>query len=385
MSVVNSNHFAEGWQKKGTEEISDNLRDVREELTKQDQTSAGKTMDSLAQAKTNKSTEGTKPDSTRANTDVEKQAEQARARPETREQGTKLQSQEQAFQKARSNARNLGELVGKGAQANGKAATQEAVVSRNPAQDANLQQNTNQQSAGFTLSQTINQVPHQQVNPQIQQTVQNTNPQTQPQRGTRTSDPQQSQFVNEQVHVATDAAHQAAQAARSGLTPTAQPTDTTVVKREGGGDKDVSKEKKSKQSSSKSGGVYGARATRDLDDLLGGVSVDVGSGGSDDGAEVFGSAPAVINEIPEEDGSMKVFNEFDTANPGIEMLLAKRNILEHHVVKRLKEIQELDHSIDNKISDIYATKSLSDRIVGELKDELSSAKFHKSVYGGLIG
>lgn len=386
MAVINSNHFTEGWQKdNAAKKVTDNLKDIREHLTNQDRASAKNTMDSLAQARASRTSESARPDSARTNTDVQKQAEEGSRRPETQDQSSRTQSQEQAFQRARSDARNLGELAHRGAQANGRA-TQEAVVSRNPAQDANLQQNANQQSAAFTLSQNVNQVPQQPVNPQVQQPVQQ-GPQVpnqqQTQRGTRPDNPQQSQFINEEPFVATDAAHQAAQTARSGLTPTAQQTDTSVVKRDGEGDKS---EKKTKQSSSKSGGVYGAKATKDLDKLLeGGISADVGGGGSDDGAELTAAPAVVLNEIPAEDDSMIVFNEYDTSNPGIEMLLAKRNILENHVVKRLQEIQELDYRVASRINDIYATRSLSDRIVGDLKDELSSAKFHKSVYGGLIG
>lgn len=396
MSLVRSNHFAEGWQnKKASEKVSENIRDNGQQSRARDSQIANKTLDALKNSKTSETRDSSRPDNANAQASRQSQTQRASTpRQETQQEGARITSQEQAFQKARSDANRLGDLAKSNpAQTKANASTSEAVVSRNPSTQPNLQPNqqTPQHQSTFTLSQTMNRVPHQ---PNAQQThhqaaTKTVDPnnasreQGRTQTRDRANDQPNAQRAPNQGQAATaQAVTQTASSAQAGLTPSQEGGERSVVKREGDGEK--VKEKKS-TSSSKSSGVYQSRATRDLEQILeGGVSSNAGGDG-DAEAEVSEGQQVFLNELPEEDSTLTVFNEYDTSNPGIETVLAKRNILEHHVIKRLTEIEALNVMVETKINDVYATTALTDRIIGDLKDELNSAKFHRGVYGGLVG
>lgn len=400
MTIGKTNHFADGWQnKKASEKVSENIRDNGQQGRTRDGEIAQKTMDAIKNSRTSETRDSSRPDNANAQASRQSQTQRASTpRQETQQEGAKITSQEQAFQKARNDASRLGDLAKSNpAQTQTRTSTADAVVSRNPSTQPNLTPNsqTPQQQSTFTLSQAMNRVPHQ---PNAQQTnhqaaTKTVDPnnasreQGRTQRSDRADEQPNAQRAPNQGQAATaQAVTQTASTAQSGLTPSQEGGDRSVVKREGDGEK--VKEKKS-SSSSKSSGVYQSRATRDLEQILeGGVSSNAGGDGDAD-AEVSESQPVFLNELPEEDATLTIFNEYDTANPGIEMVLAKRNILERHVIKRLTEIEALNvmvgTQIKTKIDDVYATQALKDRIIGELKDDLDSAKFHKGVYGGLIG
>jgi hypothetical protein len=393
-SVVRSDHFADGWQnKKASEKVAEHIRDDGQKSRMRDSEIANKTLDALKNSNTNEARDSSRPNN--ANAPASQPPRTSTTRQETQQEGARLTSQEQAFERAKNDANRLGNLARSNpAQMQSRTSTSDAVVSRNPSTQPNLTPDpqTPRHQSTFTLSQAMNRVPHQ---PNAQQTnyqaaAKTVDPnnasreQGRAQRSDRADEQPNAQKAPNQGQAATaQGVAQTAGTAQSGLTPGQEGGGRSTVKREGDGEK--IKEKKNSSSSSKSSGVYQSRATRDLEQILeGGVSSNTG-GGSDAEAEVSENPPVLLKEIPEEDTTLTIFNEYDTSNPGIETVLAKRNILERHVIKRLTEIEALNVMVETRINDVYATTALKDRIIGDLKDELDSAKFHKSVYGGLIG
>jgi len=165
------------------------------------------------------------------------------------------------------------------------------------------------------------------------------------------------------------------------------------------GDKKLSKSEKSEKGEKSKKGAKGAGKaaasdkSKELNALLGG---DVSSEGHEP-EEFVEAAAHEIGFLEEGDsraeGLVKVINEFDTDNPGIEAVLAKAQYYRNKVIQepRLVHAAELDGELGGKIKDMFETPALSERIVGKLRDEfqedLSVAKFlYSSVYnGGLIG
>ncbi len=392
MSVIRSNHFADGWQnKKASEKVTEHIREEGQKSRMRDSEIANKTLDALKNSRTNEARDSSRPNN--ANAPASQPPRTSTTRQETQQEGARLTSQEQAFERVKNDANRLGNLARSNpAQMQPRTSTSDAVVSRNPSAQLNLTPNTQTpwHQSTFTLSQAANRVPHQ---PNAQQTnyqaaAKTVDPnnasreQGRAQRSDRADEQPNAQKASNQGQAATaQGVAQTTGTAQSGLTPNQEGDNRSTVKREGDGEKI----KEKKNSSSKSGGVYQSRATRDLEQILeGGVSSNTG-GDSETKAEVDENQAVFLNEIPKEDTTLTIFNEYDTSNPGIETVLAKRNILERHVIKRLTEIEALNVMVETKINDVYATTALKDRIIGDLKDELDSAKFHKSVYGGLIG
>jgi hypothetical protein len=164
----------------------------------------------------------------------------------------------------------------------------------------------------------------------------------------------------------------------------------TGGKKDGVGKKDGAKEKRGAKGTGK---AAGADKSKELNALLGG---DVSSEGHEPEEFVEAAAHEVgfLEEgDPRAEGLVKVINEYDTENPGIEAVLAKAQFYKNKILQepRLSKAADLDESLGEKIADMFETPSLSSRIVGKLKDEfkedLSVAKFlYSSVYnGGLIG
>jgi len=121
--------------------------------------------------------------------------------------------------------------------------------------------------------------------------------------------------------------------------------------------------------------------------MLGGFS-----GGSDTGNMEAENGPAVAavedvereGALPESDPSLHIYSEFDSENPGIEAVKSKAQLFSRFVEKkkRLNEIAKLDSELDGKIDDLFKNKPFTERIVGDLKDEIKLASMLGSVYGG---
>ena len=124
-----------------------------------------------------------------------------------------------------------------------------------------------------------------------------------------------------------------------------------------------------------SGGTGGGTSEGDTQDL---VPMDaVVAEGS------VGAAAGAPEAMPETDPHFQVFSEFDEANPGVEFVKSKAQLLNRLVVKtqRLKEIADFNFELTNGIV------ALSKRIgEGEMGQELAKAMNRRdSVYGMMKG
>lgn len=144
-------------------------------------------------------------------------------------------------------------------------------------------------------------------------------------------------------------------------------------------------DKKKGGDSKQASGVYArpSNSGGELNALLGGFSGDSGSGQGGAEANVVPADTTKVDDkgkLPETDPTFHVYSEFDSENPGVELIKSKSQIFDRLVVKqKLVEIAKLDQELDGKI------RGLSERIVGDLKSELNITKFLGSVYGGVIG
>jgi len=148
-------------------------------------------------------------------------------------------------------------------------------------------------------------------------------------------------------------------------------------------------EEKDRDSSTFAKGAGRKRSTENqlasvLSGSAGGTSGEEAQAEADGPAQVDVSAAKRDAELPETDPEFKVYSEFDTSAPGVEHIKSKAQVFEKLVVQRIKQIAKLDREIGDRIKDIFGTP-LSERIEGELKDDLNTADFLTSVYGGING
>jgi len=127
-------------------------------------------------------------------------------------------------------------------------------------------------------------------------------------------------------------------------------------------------------------GAHGA----ELDKLLGGGSAFTSDSEGENSDTQTGNNVIHAKEIPAEDLSLKFFNE---PNEGLETVLAKRNILEQHVIKsvvnqRVDQIAALNEKLDNTL-----VMPISQRFINGSKSDLNlfMANVFKNVYGVLGG
>jgi len=378
-------HFAANWQSK---RVSEEIRDAAKDKVKQDTTSAKQTMDRLVQSKNAETVQKPAVQSNNINT-AEKVAQQPTvqaARPEIHTESAKL-AQEQ-FQKVKGDAKGLEQLASKNAPSkNANTVTSEAVVTKNQPAQSNLSQNA-QQSATFTLAQTMNRVPHTQARQQAETAAKSVDPK-------KITPENKNLDNNEKANLKTAVSqnntvtHEAVQFTGQPPQANLNPKDNLKTELKKDEDKGVTKDKKA-SASTKFGGAHKAGATTgELGRLLGGESTFSGGNGESN-AHASDISSVVAKAIPVEDSTTTVFNE----QTAIDEVRARRNILNHHVVKhidekRINEIVALNETVNEKLQSIFGTP-LSERIVGELKDELkkemSTAKFLAGLYnGGLIG
>jgi len=403
MSRVDSNISGDGWQKK---KVSEELRQVRHEQTDKDLSASKKMVDGLLHSRTSdaaqKSSAMSTSDAAKAATQpTERQTTQPAVqapRVEVQQEGAKVQGQEQAFQKARSDAKNLEQLSTKQVQSrtDGQTVTRQAVTSTPQAPQANISQNPQQST--FNMAQAAARVPHQQARATAENATRNVDtrraaPQDQDQSSVR---PNEQNMNAQRVATPNTAVTQGAvnlqgQTQQTGLQPNREGTRSESSS-EGEGEGRVSSKSSSQ---SRSGGVYKSGAQKNLDRLLeggGGSSEGETGEGSSDG-QPAAAQPTFLNEIPQEDASLTIFNEYDTSNPGLEVVLAKRNILEQHVVKsvvgeRISQIAAFNQNLEGRINDIFSGGPISGRIIQDTESEIKlvAANFiPKNVYGGISG
>lgn len=391
--IIDSNHFADGWQnKKASEKVSENIRESGQKHVEANKTVASKMLEGVAQSKNMDASHTTAAATQRTNTvntpverQVSQQSSTQAARPEVQTEGAVQQAREQ-FQKVRSEARSLENLVSSRSEPRApQTATSSAVPSTPSTTQANVQQNA--QGAGtFSLSQTMNRAAE---------------PQAQAQAASRNVDPRRLS-PEDQARVRQGAENAELQdVSRQGATPEAvnpagvapQAGLTTRngegTSREEGRDSRTSQKRTGTQSARASGSQRASGSTsEETSRLMGGESFFSGGGDDEAGADAAPAAePVTQTTLPETDETLHIYNEIDTTRPGIETILAKRNILERNVIKsvvdkRVAEIAALDQSVGNFIQDRFAPTPLSGRIVGELQDEIRTADFLKGLYGG---
>jgi len=387
MARIGSDHFADGWQEK---KVSQQIRDVGKDQVKKDINSSKQMMDRLVHAKNTEAAQKSAAlpqEGVKVQPPAEKQVQQSATqatRPEVQHevakfQTQKLQEHEQAYQKTKLDAKGLDQLT-----KSRQPASPEAIEAKPQPANPNLQPDT-RQSSTFTLAQTMNRVPHQQGIKQAEVAAKPADPKKAAGEDQKTVKqgsemPDAPKTTNQGTLPVQEAGKFIAQA------PQIDGKDDAKggVKKDQDGEKRISKEKRSASQSARSVGVYKSNAGNQLDRLLGGGSSSTSDGSNAD-AGTHGSSAVAANPIPQEDSSLKVFNEYDSARPGVEKVLEQKQILERFVIKRIKEIAAFDQALDKQIRDVFETRPLKDRIEGELKDALKSANFHKSVYGGLIG
>jgi len=186
------------------------------------------------------------------------------------------------------------------------------------------------------------------------------------------------------------------------MPPSPQALQGSVKKDEGSENRRASSDDGDKRSKSKGRGAHGAAggvgsssgksAARDLNAMLGGFAGDGADYDSnlehedmDAASDVLTNEDAVReNALPEMDPSFHVYSEFDSENPGVEAVISKAQLYQRHIVKerKLREIGELDERLNERLADVFKDKPLSDRIVGDLKDDITLAKMLNSPYGG---
>jgi hypothetical protein len=394
--AINSNHFADGWQnKKATEKVVDNAHRLAQDQSAVNRNVANKTMDVLVNSK-NVDTTPTAPKTTQApetsraqphveSSVVRSQPAQA-ARPEVHTEGARLQAQEQ-YQRLKGEHKILEQLSKNISQPEGaQTATRQAVQNTAQTPQANLSQN-HQNGATFSLSQAMNGAARPQPRAQAEASSRNVDPRKfeDTNRARQGAERPDAQTATRQSGAATPEAVQVAtQAAGASITPD-RGGERSETDGEAGGERRVAADRRGPRTSSSGVGRSSRGATTDeMQRAIGGESSFTSDEGETE-AETGEAAPA--DTVPQTD-SLQVFNEFDSENPGIETVLAKRNILERHVIKsvverRLMEIRGLDEQLGSRIEDIFAVKPLKERIIGDIEVEVGN--FYKGIYnGGLI-
>ena len=148
-------------------------------------------------------------------------------------------------------------------------------------------------------------------------------------------------------------------------------------------------EKKDKSSKSSSRAAYtgDSNATNDLNAMLGGYGGGTSgdNGGSESGTTDIAKVDGKEGDsrLPEVDPNFHVYSEFDTENPGVEVVKSKAQLFNRHIAKsgRLEEIAKLNEDLGTKIEDLFENKGFKDRIVGDLKNEIKLADMLGSPYG----
>jgi hypothetical protein len=387
------NSFAEGWQKKTAH---DSIREQGNDARKAAQlTEKANVSSQQAEAVRGKATDVVK---TQLSTPVGpgKDIAQAhqRIRPEVQDQAARHTEQAaHEFQKVRADAGRLSNLQKtKGVDKAFDVITQKPQVAESGYAP---KQGTQQQSAHIALQAAqAGKADSVSKKGSLQNVSQSKAPKAkgshkaEASEGRKTADAQKTSKTPEQTSQSENATNSAALAGVSGQKAVSDvdgkdKRDSDVEKEEG------LEEHRGRDASAFSKGSKVGSTRRELGGLLGGFA-----GGSDsDNLENEGksavSAGAVADankkELPENDPSFHVYSEFDETKPGIEQVISKARIFDRMVAQRLDAIAQFDCELEGRIKDMFKTAPLSERIIGDLAGELSTADFLKSIYGGLIG
>lgn len=399
------NH-AEGWQHKKT--VSDGLREQRHISSNKDLESvakeqAAKTIEKAHAARTGEAAKAhvnSKPAASHKTPDVPKtgnsEAEAQKAND------AQLRSSKQ-FIDARDSAKSLNQLQSKAplARSGEVNITRDAVLQKGRSDQPDAGKNAAQQSA-FTLTQVAAKRDLQTKRAEDaapRQPVDQSKTQKKDAKehvaGKKAAEDAGKDVVKQKA----DPAAEAALASKASERMAAVVPNTDVRAAEKPSDRDAADRKldpKKKGSTTDAAGNVYARSSNaggELNALLGGFSGEGGEAGeggatSETGAVETQAAEDVAKDgLPELDPHFHVYSEFDEANPGVEQLKSKAQVYSRHVEKRLVKIAEVDQEVGGRLRDIFETAKLSDRIVGELKDELKeelgTARFLKGLYGGL--
>lgn len=328
-----------------------------------------------------------------------------KTRMETQDQAAR-QSQSNAsneFLKARDDSRQLNFLSKKTVTTAGDAAAvNEAVVQKGQTGQADLHRQNAQQpsfqmahAADKAARQAARQVAARHIAGAHRPAAKGTD-QTKgkvPEKGKEQPGPETA--MRQDASGAARAAHPAAPAVSSQVAPE-RPAGSDRRGRDEGPEGGVDRKEKGSETRS-GGGVYASKsnAGRDLGALLGGSAggSSDGQNGQEAGLAAGGAGTAVSStdaagtrvaeELPEVQPGFHIYNEFDEANPGLNVVLPKAMLYAKNVEKRLVEIAELDRNLNLGIM------SFSQKIIcedEELAQSLKLAMFErKSVIGGLIG
>ncbi|MFH0799177.1 MAG: hypothetical protein V2A66_03230 [Pseudomonadota bacterium] len=377
-------NYAEGWQKKN---VSESLSDQRRVMTEKDGRLAAQTIEKAHASQLTEKSAGAQAASVadhkvtqKSGSDVRETATKPRVETQTEAARQEGAASEQ-FLKARQDSKTLSQLENRlpVARSGDDAATQAAVTQKGETANTNPGKQAPQQAAML-----VPQAACEAATAKQQAAVKSAA--TKKSSGTSLDDDGAKKPAAEEKRQVGEARPQTAEGAKP---VTTKGEVASAPEKSGSADADVKKssEKKKGGESKDAGGVY-ARPTNsggELNALLGGFA---GGGGGEGGESGKGTAAAAVAdvkstsskaELPETDPHFHVYSEFDETKPGIETVKSKAQLFNKFVEKRLTEIANFDRELDGKI------RSLSDRIVGDLKDELKTADFHRSVYGGLIG
>lgn len=391
------NH-ADGWQAK---KVSQEIRDRRQDAFKKDwdrsnKTQAAKTLEKMNATKIGREIKG--PAQT-AQLDQKTKVRDPhlitrQPRPETQDQAARhdVRASEQ-FLKVQQDARNLRHLESKAplTKSGDSAATNQAVTQKGEAKGPNVTRQGAQQSSFILAGQSAQTVQREAASQNAARHILSSRKAIQTGEDAVREKTQAEKPLQPDVKKNAVMDEHAVQGAPTKVQGGA-PTRLTGEKSARADDtKDTTKsEKKEDEGGGEaraSGGIYAAKsgAGKELGALLGGFS----GGGGETGGETTPQEVSQVEqkgELPTLHPDFVAFNEFDESNPGVEVAKSKSLILDKLVLKkRLIEIGDLDRELDGRIRDIFETKKLSERIIGELKDELKAADFQRSVYGGLIG
>ncbi|MFH1830590.1 MAG: hypothetical protein ABH871_07430 [Pseudomonadota bacterium] len=313
-------------------------------------------------------------------------------RPETQHEAAKHSDQAaKQYLNAQKQAQNLSKLAttlkSKGTQ---KPATDNAIISKPnvPQTHATIKQGTQQQSAHIASHLAGAQKTAQKgatkniIQPKTPKT--NSSHKTAKNAEGKSLDAQRTLKSAEQTLQPENAAQGAALAGMSeALTDTARTgRSTDDIDNEDG----VEKEEQGRETSTFSAGssTKARSASNELGGLLGGSAGESNSDSLENNEAVTAEAAKNAQRaepLPEKDPSLHVYNEDGTAAD----VKSKAQVFSRLVEKRLYAIAKFDHELEGKIKNMFETAPLSKRIIGDLRDGLSTADFLKSVYGGVIG